>query len=321
METGTKFLKPSGVQNEKTSWNERLRKGWRRNGKEWLTFIAFFFPNFLIFAVFTYWPILYSAYLSLTKWNFLTPRPEFIGLNNYIRLFQDEYFWIVLKNTLVYAFSVVLIAQVLAFLLAVQLNKKLRGQTLFRTVAFTPHITTTAAAALVFVLLLDPQLGPLTGFYKALGIQGPNWLNKSNLAIWALIIVGIWKEIGFSSVFFLAGLQSINPEYYEAAQIDGASGPQLLRYLTIPLMTPIIFFLMVSGIIQAVKAFDVVAVMTEGGPVYPASSTYVYHLYQLAFRDFKAGYASAFALLFFIVIMVVTIFQLRMSDKWVNYDG
>jgi len=240
-------------------------------------------------------------------------------LRNYLQLFQDEYFWTVFKNTLVYAFSVVLVAQTLAFLLAILLNKKLRGQTFFRTIAFTPHITTTAAAALVFVLLLDPQLGPLSLFYKALGVRGPDWINSSKLALWALIIVGIWKEIGFSSVFFLAGLQSINPEYYEAAQIDGATGSQMLRFLTIPLMTPIMFFLMVSGLIQAIKAFDVVAVMTGGGPVYPASATYVYHLYQLAFRNFRGGYASAFAMLFFVAIILITIFQLRISDKWVHY--
>ena len=304
---------------ERSSKLQRFKKAWKKNRGEWLTFIAFFLPNLTIFLVFTYWPILYSAYLSLTKWNFLTPKPTFIGLQNYLQLFQDENFWIVLKNTLVYAFSVVLVAQVLAFFLATLLNKKLRGQTFFRTIAFTPHITTTAAAALAFVLLLDPQLGPLSLLYNALGVRGPDWVNNSKLALWALINVGIWKEVGFSSVFFLAGLQSINPDYYEAAQIDGANKAQMLRYLTIPLMTPIMFFLMVSGIIQAIKAFDVVAIMTAGGPIYPDSATYVYHLYQLAFRNFRGGYASAFAMLFFVVIILITIFQLRMSDKWVQY--
>lgn len=296
-----------------------FKKRWRRNRRDWLTFLAFVAPNFLIFAVFTYWPILYSGYLSLTRWDFLSPQPLFIGLDNYTRLFRDNNFWKVLQNTLVYSISVVLIAQFLAFLLALFLNKKLPGQPFFRTIAFTPHITTTAAAALVFVLLLDPQLGPLSIFYKWLGVQGPRWLSNNTLALWAIIMVGIWKEVGFSSVFFLAGLQSINPEYYEAARVDGATGLTMLRYITLPLMTPVIFFLMVSGFIQAMKAFDVVAIMTAGGPVYPASATYVYHLYQLAFRNFRAGYASAFALLFFVVIIVITIIQLRASEKWVHY--
>lgn len=307
------------MQPQKENTLNKFFRKYRRNRREWLTFLAFVAPNLVIFAVFTYWPILYSGYLSLTKWDFLAPRPLFIGLDNYLRLFRDEAFWRVLKNTLTYSISVVLIAQFLAFLLALFLNKKLPGQPLFRTIAFTPHITTTAAAALVFVLLLDPQLGPLSAIYKVLGVQGPRWLSNNTLALWAIIMVGIWKEIGFSSVFFLAGLQSINPDYYEAARVDGASTLDILRHITLPLMTPVIFFLMVSGFIQAMKAFDVVAIMTEGGPVYPASATYVYHLYQLAFRNFRAGYASALALLFFVVIIVITIIQLRLSEKWVHY--
>ncbi len=296
-----------------------LGRSWRRNRRDWLTFLAFVAPNFLIFAVFTYWPILYSFYLSFTRWNFLTPNMKFVGLRNYTRLLQDEYFWEVLGNTFTYTFSVVLIAQGLAFLLALLLNRRVRGQPFFRTVSFTPHITTTAAAALVWVLILDPNLGPLSHIYNALGVQGVRWLASSTLALWAIIIVGIWKEIGFSSVFFLAGLQNINKDLYEAAQVDGASAWHLFRHITVPMMTPVMFFLMVSGLIQAMKAFDVVAVMTEGGPVYPSSATYVYHLYQLAFRNFRAGYASAFAMFFFVAIIVITLFQLRVSEKWVQY--
>ncbi len=298
---------------------QALGRSWRRNRRDWLTFLAFVAPNFLIFAVFTYWPILYSFYLSFTRWNFLTPNMKFVGLRNYPRLLQDEYFWEVLGNTFTYTFSVVLIAQGLAFLLALLLNRRVRGQPFFRTVSFTPHITTTAAAALVWVLILDPNLGPLSHIYNALGVQGVRWLASSTLALWAIIIVGIWKEIGFSSVFFLAGLQNINKDLYEAAQVDGASAWHLFRHITVPMMTPVMFFLMVSGLIQAMKAFDVVAVMTEGGPVYPSSATYVYHLYQLAFRNFRAGYASAFAMFFFVAIIVITLFQLRVSEKWVQY--
>lgn len=293
----------------------KIHKNWR----EWLTFLAFVAPNLLLFMLFTYWPILYSAYLSLTEWDFLTPSPTFTGLQNYLLLVKDQKFWAVLDNSLSYTLSVVLIAQGLAFLLALLLNRKLPGQPLFRTLAFAPHITMTAAAALVWVLLLDPQFGPLSYLYNALGLQGPRWLASSALALWAVIIVGIWKEIGFSSVFFLAGLQGINRDYYDAARVDGASNWAVLRQITLPLMTPVIFFLMVSGFIQAMKAFDTVAIMTAGGPVYPDSATYVYHLYKLAFRDFRAGYASAFAVIFFVLIMVMTLVQLKLSDRWVHY--
>lgn len=299
---------------------DRVKRAWRRNKRDYLTFLAFVAPNFLIFAVFTYWPILYSFMLSFTRWNFLRPEREWRGLQNYSRLLSDEDFWEVLGNTLLYAVSVVLIAQALAFLLALLLNRKNRGQPFFRTISFTPHITTTAAAALVFVLLLDPKLGPLSAGYALLGVEGPRWLASSTLALWAIVMVGIWKEIGFSSVFFLAGLQGINQDYYDAARVDGAGRLAALRHVTVPLMTPIIFFLMVSGFIQAIKAFDVVAIMTEGGPVYPDSATYVYHLYQLAFRNFRAGYASAFAMFFFVAVIAITLFQIRVSDRWVHYD-
>lgn len=300
-------------------WFARFRASLKRNRHEWLAFLAFIAPNFILFAVFTYWPIIYSFVLSFTRWNFLTPDRLFVGWRNYQRLMDDPDFWTVLGNTLTYAISVVLIAQALAFLLALLLNRRVPGQPFFRTIAFTPHITTTAAAALVWVLLLDPRMGPLSYVYNLLGVAGPRWLTSTTLALWAIIIVGIWKEIGFSSVFFLAGLQGINRDYYEAAEVDGASGFAVLRNITLPLMTPIIFFLMVSGFIQAIKTFDIVAIMTRGGPIYPASATYVYHLYQLAFRNFRAGYASAFAILFFIVIIAITLFQIKFSERWVHY--
>lgn len=294
---------------------------WRRNKKEYLAFLAFVAPNLILFGVFTYWPIIYSIYLSFLKWNFLTPTRQFIFVDNYTRLFRDPDFWTVTGNTLTYALSVVVIAQSLAFLLALLLNRKVFGQPFFRTAAFTPHITTTAAAALVWALILNPSFGPLSYIYSALGVPGINWLNSVALALWAIVIVGVWKEIGFSSVFFLAGLQGINKEYYEAAHVDGASGLATLRHITLPLMTPVIFFLSVSGLIAAIKAFDIVAIMTEGGPVYPASSTYVYHLYQLAFRNFRAGYASTFALVFFVIMILLTIIQIRGSERWVHYGG
>jgi multiple sugar transport system permease protein/sn-glycerol 3-phosphate transport system permease protein len=298
-----------------------IRRKWRRNKKDYLAFLAFVAPNLILFGVFTYWPIVYSIYLSLLKWNFLRPNPEFIYFQNYIRLFQDPAFWTVTGNTLTYALSVVIIAQSLAFFLAIMLNYRLIGQPFFRTISFTPHITTTAAAALVWAFVLNPTFGPLSYIYNTLGVPGINWLNSVALALWAVIIVGIWKEIGFSSVFFLAGLQGINQEYYEAARVDGASRLAILRHITLPLMTPVIFFLSVSGFIAAIKAFDIVAIMTEGGPVYPASSTYVYHLYQLAFRNFRAGYASAFALIFFVIMILLTIIQVKGSDRWVHYEA
>lgn len=284
-----------------------------------ITFLLFAAPNLVLFAAFTYWPIIYSSYLSLFAWRPPSPQRDFVGMSNYAGLIADPWFWKVLVNTLVYAVTVVLAAQVLAFGLALLLNQKVRGRAVFRALAFTPHITTTAAAALIWVLLLDPKMGPLSYIYDVAGVEGPRWLASTSLALWAIIFVGIWKEVGFASLFFLAGMQNLPEDCNEAASIDGASPFARLRHLTLPLMSPVISFLMISGFIAAVKIFDTVAIMSEGGPVYPSSSTYVYHLYQLAFRDFRFGYASAFAVIFFLLTIGFTVAQLRLSRRWVEY--
>lgn len=299
----------------------RLTRAWRKERSEWLAFIAFIAPGFLLFAVFTYWPIVYSFYLSLTGWNLLTPNPTWRGLGNYADLAQDPAFWQVTANTLAYAIAVVAVAQSCAFAVALLLNRRVPGLAFFRTLAFLPYVTTTAAAALAWVLLLHPQFGPLGSLYSLLAVQGPNWLQNASLALCALMAVGIWKEIGFSSLFFLAGLQGLPADVYEAAALDGAGPLSRLRHITLPLMTPTAFFLMVTGFIAATKAFDVVAIMTEGGPVYPQSSTYVYHLYTVAFRDLNAGYASAFATVFFVATVLVTALQFRIAKRWVHYEN
>ncbi|MCC6796268.1 MAG: sugar ABC transporter permease [Candidatus Hydrogenedentes bacterium] len=290
-----------------------------RKHREWLTFLGFVTPNAVLFLTFTYWPIVYSAWLSFTDWDLLRPTHETVGLDNYLKLLGDARFWRVLGNTAIYATTVVIVAQVFSFTLGLLLNMKLRGQQIFRTVAFLPHVTMTAAAALVWVLLLHPQYGPLSAVYSAFGVRGPNWLDSASMSLGALILVGLWKETAFASLFYLAGLQGLPQECYEAATIDGASKSAQVRHLTIPLMGPTIFFLLVTGTIAATKAFDTVAIMTEGGPVYPDTSMYVYHLYTLAFREYQAGYASAFAFVFFLVTIGVLILQWRALARRVHY--
>lgn len=300
---------------------KRSTQTFRRNWREWLTFLAFVAPNLVLFVAFTYWPIVQTAYLSFHRWNLVAPQPEWAGFSNYVALLGGADFWRVTFNTVIYAIVVVGVAQTCAFLLAVLLNAPLRGRALFRTLAFLPHVTATAAAALVWVVLLHPRFGPLAMAYSATGIEGPNFLSSTVLALVAVIAVGIWREIGFAALFFLAGLQSLPTEIYESAAIDGARPWTRLRHVTIPLMSPVIFFLLVSGFIAAIKAFDIVAIMTEGGPVYPSSSVYVYHLYKLAFRDFQSGIASAFAIIFFVSTVIFTAIQFRAAARWVHYEN
>ncbi|NUM52968.1 MAG: sugar ABC transporter permease [Candidatus Hydrogenedentes bacterium] len=289
------------------------------NRREWLTFLGFIAPNALLFLTFTYWPICYSFWLSLTDWDLLRPTHEVVGLANYVELFRSSAFWRVLANTAIYAICVVVIAQVFAFVLALFLNMPAPGQRVFRTIAFLPHVTMTAAAALVWVLLLHPQYGPLAFVYATLGVAGPNWLDSAVLSMAALVLVGVWKETAFAGLFYLAGLQGLPRDCYEAATLDGAGPIAKARHLTIPLMGPVIFFLLLTGTIAATKAFDTVAIMTEGGPVYPDTSMYVYHLYTLAFRDYRAGFASAFALVFFVVTIVALVAQWRALARRIHH--
>lgn len=289
--------------------------------REYLTFLAFVAPNLVLFAAFTYWPIVYSVYLSFMEWTGVAAAPRWVGVRNYLELLRDPVFWRVVVNTVVYAVVVVGVAQVAAFALALVLNARPPGHRLLKTLAFTPYVTMPAAAAVVWVLIMDPKLGPLGVVYEWSGATPQSWLMSPRLALWAVVAFGVWREIAFATVFFLAGLQGLPLECYEAARIDGSSRLATLRHLTLPLMTPVIFFLLVSGLIAAGKVFDIVAILTEGGPVYPASSTYVFHLYRLAFREFDFGHASALATLFFIAMVILTAGQLRLARRWVHYGG
>ena len=298
----------------------RLIRAWHKHGREWLTFLAFVAPNLVLFALFTYWPIVYSAYLSVTDRKGISRAPQFVGLRNYVDLLADPIFWRVVLNTAVYAVVVVGVAQCAAFFLALLLNRTPPGHRILKTLAFTPYVTMPAAAAVVWVLIMDPKLGPMALLYDIADAPPTSWLASPRLALWAVISLGIWREIAFATVFFVAGLQHLPQDCYEAARIDGSSRWATLWHLTIPLMTPVIFFLLVSGFIAAAKVFDTIAILTEGGPVYPASSTYVFHLYRLAFREFDFGHASALATLFFLAVVLLTAGQLRLSRRWVHYD-
>ena len=222
-----------------------------RRRREWMTFLLFAGPNLVLFGVFTYWPVVYSAYLSVYDWNLIATNPTFLGFANYAELWSSTEVWRVGANTVIYAVCVVLSAQVFAFVLARLLNRPLPARALFRTLAFTPYVTTTAAAALVWVLLLDPRLGPLGGAYRALGVEGPDLLRSGVGSLTALILVGSWKEIGIATVFFLAGLQGIDRALHESASIEGAGAWDQTRHVTLPMMTPVIFVIGIAGFIAA----------------------------------------------------------------------
>lgn len=290
----------------------------RRARREALTFFAFVAPNFLLLAVFTFWPVAYSFYLSFLKWNMVAKTRPFIGLANYRTMIDDPVFWLVLRNTFLLAAGTVLVKLTVALALALLLNRRMAGRTIYRAVIFSPTFTTSVAVAMVWGWILDPTYGLLRVFLNAVGLASPNWLGDVHWALPAVMIVMIWGGVGYDMVIFLAGLQGIPRELYDAALVDGASGLTLFRRLTFPLLSPTTFFLLVISVINALKAFDVVSVMTGGGPL-NSSNVYVHYLFQNAFRWFKTGYASALALVLFVVILAITLVQNGLSKRWVHY--
>ena len=289
-----------------------------RKFKEYLTFLAFIAPNFILFAVFIFWPLIYSFYLGFTKWNMISPTKEFVGLDNYFKMFNDPVFWMASRNTVYLAVGSVFIKLAIALGLALLLNQRLAGRSIYRAIIFSPTFTTSVAVAMVWTWIFDPFYGLLRVPLNLVGLASPRWLSDVLWTMPAIIIVAIWNGIGYDMVIFLAGLQGIPIDLYEAARVDGASTWQLFRHVTFPLLSPTTFFLMVTSIIGAFKAFDIVAVMTAGGPM-NSSNVYIHYLYQNAFKWFKVGFASAQAVIFFIVILIITILQVKLSDRWVHY--
>ncbi|MEK3721772.1 carbohydrate ABC transporter permease [Paenibacillus sp. FSL H8-0034] len=279
---------------------------------------TFLLPNMIGFLVFICFPVVASFLMSFTDWNGFG-QIEFAGLSNYTRLWGDETFRISLMNSLIMTIVSVPATLFLAILAAVALNKGVKGVKLFRTAIFMPHITATIAVAVVWQLLYNPSMGPINGLLRSLGVeQPPMWLASTTWALPSVIIVSIWHSVGYYMVLYLAGLQGIPKDLYEAASLDGAGKTSQFRNITIPMLSPVIFFTVIIGIINSFKVFDMVYVLTKGGP---GRSTHVlvYDIYYTAFQRYEYGYASAMAYVLFAIILVITWIQFKGQKKWVNY--
>lgn len=286
--------------------------------RENIAFLLFILPNLSLLALWTFWPFFQSIYLSLTNWNLLRPTWDMVGIDNYLRIMRSPEFWQITRNTLIFAVGVVSIGLSISLGLAVLLNQWLAGRGFWRLVIFSPHITTSAAMALVWMSMYDSRYGVFATTLASVGIEFPNVLSSPTYVLPALMLVAIWKGLGFSTVILLAGLQGVDPARKEAASIDGANGWQVFWHVSFPAITPIFYFLTITGLMGAIKTFDIVAVMTGGGPA-NASNMYVYQIYREAFGYQRMGYASALAVLMFTLIMVFTWVQTRVKDRWVNY--
>lgn len=278
--------------------------------KQVLTGYLFVLPSSIILFIFVILPIFRAAWLSLYDWSLAAPATKFIGLENYKNLLRDSRFWNAFWNTIYYTITVVPLRIILAFIFALIFTKKLKGLSIFKTIYFLPVISSFAIVGIIWGFLMDPDIGLISYYTRKLGIPAWEWIRSTKWAMPAIITVSIWKWFGFNMVIFLAGLQGIPDSIYEAAKIDGANSWQQILYVTVPMLRPIFLLSTVDAIIASLQVFDVVYVMTRGGPLF-STETLVYYIYYQGFQLFQMGYASSIALILFIFILILTLFQLK----------
>jgi len=293
---------------------QRLPKSWRKE----LQFFAFISPWLLGFIAFSGGPIIASAVISFTDWNILST-PKFVGLANYQRLVNDPLVWKALGNTIYYTIGSVILMTVASLLTAILLNQELRGVRFFRTLYFLPSVTSGVAIAILFAWMYNPEFGIINYMLYKIGIVGPNWLFDEFWAMPAIIFMSLWT-IGSNMMIILAGLQDIPQSLVEAARLDGANWWQEFRYVTIPMLSPVLFLVIITSTINSFQVFLQPYVMTEGGPG-NATLVLVLYLYQNAFLWWKMGYGAAIAWILAVIILILTLIQFRLAGYWVYYEG
>lgn len=286
--------------------------------REELTAYLFLAPNLIGFLLFTVLATLASLGISFTNWDLLTP-PQWAGVQNYVKLWQDPTFWKVLKNTLFFTVTSVPLTVALGLVLALGLNRKMRGTAWLRSAYFVPVVTSSFVIALVWRWFYNPDYGMMNYLLRLIGITGPNWLTSQKWAMTAVVIMSVWKGCGYAMVLFLAGLQSISDQIYEAGSIDGTNSWQRFRYLTIPLLTPTTFFVSIISLIGSFQVFDSVSALTDGGPA-DATRPLVMYIVDNAFTYLAMGYGAALAWVLFAIVFVITLVQWLLQRHWVHYE-
>ena len=298
------------------------RKSGSARWKEDLAGYLFVGPMLLGTLIFTVLPVVASLLLSFTEWNFLAGFSRdaltFVGWKNYRLLFQDPIFTKSLMNNFLFILQVP-IGMAVSLLIALILNKQVYFKDFFKIVYFLPFISSVVAVSVVWMVMFQPSFGPINQFLQSIGISHPpRWLGDTTTALPSIMMIVIWSGIGFNLIIYLAGIKNIPKELYEAASIDGAGAFMQFRKITLPLITPTTFFLLITGLISSFKVFDIINVVTQGGPA-NSTTVMVYYLYQSAFVNLKMGYASTIAWILFVIIFVITFIQWRLQNKWVHY--
>ncbi len=280
----------------------------------------FIAPTFFFLGMFTYYPALRSLFLSFMRMNMATPEPVFTGLENFKRAFSTPLFWRVAGNNLFYAFVTVPITMASALFLALLVNQKIFGSSFFKTTYFYPNVIPMAAASMIWLYIFLPGYGFLNYILGKIGIPNIEWVGDSKFAIWALIIVAIWKNAGYYMVIFLGGLQQLPTEIYEVATIDGASAWRKFWKITWPLLSPTTFFAFIIAVINSFQAVDQIYLMTRGGPA-NSTNMFVYYIYQVAFKYWDFGYASALTVILLVLLLVFTVLAFFFMERRVFYES
>lgn len=301
------FLRKKGKAKNKI----KMRRG------DGLSAVVFLTPTMIIFLTFILFPVIFSFYLSFHEWNMFSSEATYVGIDNYKRMLQSDEFWSVLKNTGIFTIGTVPLNMIVALLVAMALNKKIKGKKFLRTAFFAPVIISPVAAAVIWRWIYDPNYGLLNYGISFFGVDSINWLNDPTAAMFALIIMGVWKTFGINMVLFSAGLAGIPETYYEAADIDGAGKFTKFWHITLPMLAPTTFFIMIMSMISSFQVFDLVYVLTSGGPL-GSTKVLVFYVYEYAFKFFEMGFASAVAYVLFVILIVLTLLQVRYMKNRVH---
>jgi ABC-type sugar transport system permease subunit len=276
-------------------------------------------PTFVFLGLFTHYPIVRTFYLSLFRWNLATPEKVFVGGANYQQIWSTPLFWQVLQNNLLYAVGTIPVSMAIALGLALLINQPLQFLSFYRAALFYPTVIPMAAASMIWLWIFTPSYGLLNYYLGKFGVPDIHWLGNSTTALWALVVVGIWKRLGYYMVIFLAGLQTIPEHLYEAAILEGAGCWQRFSRITFPLLSPTTFFILLVAVIDSFQAIDQVYLMTQGGPG-NHTNLFVFYIYQHAFRFWDMGFASTVSAMLFLILLSLTLLVFWTLHKRVHYE-
>ena len=286
----------------------------RKIGSVWL----FVIPALIPLIVFWIYPILRSIYISFTDWDYMSPTYQFVFLDNFKALFKHQRFYDALWNTVVFTLGTLIPTIVLGLLLALLLQKSFKGSGLIKFILFSPWITPTVAVSIVWTWIYEPNNGIANAILKFFGLPGLQWIKSSQTAMLAVIIVTVWKSLGYAMIFYLSALEKVPKELYEASGMDGAKSWQRFRDVTIPCISPTTFFLMIITMVNSLQAYDQIQILTQGGPS-GSTRTLLYMYYQLGFEEFNMGQATAVAIVLILITVLLSVVQFTGSKKWVHY--